>query len=64
MTISIAERAELVTIVSYFFLFVSCYYQPSSVDVILLTDLDYILDTYPSVSPVICGYFNVHKSCW
>ena len=64
MTILIVERAELLTIVSYFFLFVCCYCQPSSVDVTLLTDLDHLLDTYPSVSPVICGYFNGHKSCW
>ena len=45
MIISIIERAELVTIVGYFFLFVRCYCQPSSVDVTLLTGLDHLLDT-------------------
>ena len=61
---SIAERVELVAIISHSFLFVCCYRQPSSVDVTLLTNLDHLLDTYPAVSPAICGDFNVHESTW
>ena len=62
---SIAERAELVAIISHSFLFVCCYcQQPSSVDVTLLTNLNHLLDIYPPVSPVICGDFNVHESTW
>ena len=63
-TFSIAERAELVAIISHSLLFVCCYCQPSSMDVTLLTNLDHLLDTYPAVSPVICGDFNVHESTW
>ena len=64
MPLSIAERAELVAIISHSLLFVCCYRQPSSMDVTLLTNLDHLLDTYPTVSPVICGDFNVHESTW
>ena len=59
-----AERAELVTIVSHSLLLVCCYRQPSSVDVTLLTNLDHLLDTYPSASPGFCGDFNIHESSW
>ena len=62
--ISIAEKAELVAIISHSLLIVCCYRQPSSVDVTVLTNLDHLLDKYPSLSPVICGDFNVHESTW
>ena len=62
--ILIAEKAELVAIISHSLLFVCCYRQPSFVDVTLLTNLDHLLDKYPSMLPDICGDFNVHESTW
>ena len=35
-----------------------------ALDVTLLTNLDHLLDKYPSMSSVICGDFNVHESTW
>ena len=60
----VAGKAELVAIISYSLLFVCCYHQPSVVDVTLLTNLDQLLDKYPSVSLVICGDVNIHGSTW
>ena len=61
---SVAEKAELVAITFNSLLFVCCYRQPSSADVTLITKLDRLLDRYPSISPIICGDFNVHESTW
>ena len=59
--ILVAEKAELVAIISHSFLFVCCYHQPSSVDVTLLTNLYHLLDKYPLMSFVIC---DIHESTW
>ena len=61
---SIVEKAELVAVCVQSFIIICCYHQPSSVDVTLLNNLDHVLDKYPSLSPVVCGDFNVHESTW
>ena len=43
-------------------LFVCCYRQPSSADMTLITNLDHLLDTYPSVCKV--GLVSFYTTCW
>ena len=62
--VSLPEVAEIVAIGHCEFLIVCCYRQPSSSDLTLFRLLDNLLDTNLSLSPVICGDFNVHKASW
>ena len=56
--------SEVVAIGYREFLIVCCYRQPSTSDVTLFGQLDMLLDSNTSLSPVICGDFNVHEASW
>ena len=60
--VSLPEVAEIIAIGHREFLIVCCYHQPSSSDLTLFRLLDHLLDTNFSLSPVICGDFNVHEA--
>ena len=63
-TVSLPEVAEIVAIGHHEFLIACCYRQPSSSDLTLFRLFDNLLDTNSSLSPVICGDFNVHEASW
>ena len=63
-TISLPEVSEVVAISYSEFLIVCCYCQPSASDITLFGHLDKLLDSNTSLSPVICGDFNVHEASW
>ena len=62
--VSLPEVSEIVAISHREFLIVCCYRQPSASDLTLFCRLDKLLDSNISLSPVICGDFNVHKATW
>ena len=62
--ISVPELSEVVAIHHQDLLLVCCYRQPSSNDLTLFRQLDLLLDSNTSLSPVICGDFNVHEASW
>ena len=63
-TISSPGVSEIVAINHCGFLIVCCYRQPSTNDLTLFQQLDQLLDSNVSGSPVICGDFNVHETSW
>ena len=63
-TISLPHVSEIVAISHCGFLIVCCYRQPSANDLTLFQQLDQLLDSNVSGSPVICGDFNVHEASW
>jgi len=56
--------AELIAVSFCGLLIVCCYRSPSQTDLTLLTLLDKLLDCHRSLSPFICGDFNVHEMEW
>ena len=63
-TISSPGVSEIVAIRHCGFLIVCCYRQPSANDLTLFQQLDTLLDSNVSGSPVICEDFNVHEASW
>lgn len=64
MAISLPEVSEIVAINYRELSIVCCYRQPSPSDLTLFCQLDKLLDSNTSLSPVICGDFNVHEVSW
>ena len=62
--ISLPEVSEVVAIKYCEFLIVCCYRQPSANDLTLFSQFDKLLGSNNSLSPVICGDFNVHETSW
>ena len=61
---SVAGVAEFVAISCNGIIFICCYRHPLATDTTLLTNLDSLLNQNTSLSPIICGDFNVHESVW
>ena len=61
--ISLPEVSEIVAISHREFLIVCCYRQPSASDLTLFSQLDKLLVSNTSLSPVIRD-FNVHEASW
>ena len=64
MTVSLPEISEVVAISIFRLLIVCCYRQPSANDLTLFRQLNQLLDSNTSQSPVICGDFNVCEASW